>query len=89
MRLKVKKQWTLSNLVNAMLVGKDVAYKAVMRRCERHNAHRYSKREVLNEKLSLIASDVKALEVMVAEAKASLERYPDLLPVLKEVGVGR
>ena len=43
--------------------------------------------EVLNEKAKPNWSIVKALEVMVAEAKASLERTPDLLPVLKEVGV--
>lgn len=72
----------------AMLVGKDVAYKAVMRPVEgtmltviREAA------EVLNEKAKPNWSIVKALEVMVAEAKASLERTPDLLPVLKEVGV--
>lgn len=75
-------------LGEAMMVGKDVAYKAVMRPVEgtmltviREAA------EVLNEKAKPDWSIEKALEVMLKEAKASLERTPDLLPVLKEVGV--
>ena len=72
----------------AMMVGKEVAYKAVMRPVEgtmltviREAA------EVLNEKAEADWSIKEALEVMLEEAKASLERTPDLLPVLKEVGV--
>ena len=72
----------------AMMVGKDVAYKAVMRPVEgtmltviREAA------EVLNEEAKADWTIQKALEVMLIEARASLERTPDLLPVLKEVGV--
>lgn len=75
-------------LGEAMLVGKDVAYKAVMRPVEgtmltviREAA------EVLSEKAKPDWTIEKALQVMLTEAKASLERTPDLLPVLKEVGV--
>lgn len=72
----------------AMMSGKEVAYKAVMRPVEgtmltviREAA------EALSENAKSDWSIEKALEFMLAEAKASLERTPDLLPVLKEVGV--
>ncbi len=75
-------------LGEAMMMGKEVAYKAVMRPVEgtmltviRESA------EVLNEKARPDWTIKQALEVMLEEAKASLERTPDLLPVLKEVGV--
>lgn len=72
----------------AWLSGRDVAYKAVMRPVEgtmltviREAA------ETLNEQVRPDWSIEKAFEVLLKEAEASLERTPDLLPVLKEVGV--
>jgi len=72
----------------AWLSGRDVAYKAVMRPVEgtmltviREAA------ETLNEQVKPDWTIEKALEVLLKEAEASLERTPDLLPVLKEVGV--
>ena len=75
-------------IAEAMMQGKDVAYKAVMRPVEgtmltviREAA------EVINEKATKDMSIEKAFEIMLAEARESLKRTPDLLPVLKEVGV--
>ncbi len=72
----------------AWLSGRDVAYKAVMRPVEgtmltviREAA------EMLNEKVKADWTIEKCFEVLLEEAEASLERTPDLLPVLKEVGV--
>ena len=72
----------------AWLSGRDVAYKAVMRPVEgtmltviREAA------EMLNEKVKPDWTIERAFEVLLKEAEASLERTPDLLPVLKEVGV--
>lgn len=72
----------------AWLSGRDVAYKAVMRPVEgtmltviREAA------ETLNEQVRPDWTIEKAFEVLLEEAEASLERTPDLLPVLKEVGV--
>lgn len=86
--LEGKETMNAIDLGEAMLVGKEVAYKAVMRPVEgtmltviREAA------EVLSEQAKPDWTIVRALEVMVNEARASLERTPDLLPVLKEVGV--
>ncbi len=75
-------------IAEAMIQGKDVAYKAVMRPVEgtmltviREAA------EVISEKATKDMSIEKAFEIMLAEARESLKRTPDLLPVLKEVGV--
>lgn len=72
----------------AWLSGRDVAYKAVMRPVEgtmltviREAA------EMLNEQVKPDWTIEKAFKVLLEEAEASLERTPDLLPVLKEVGV--
>lgn len=72
----------------AWLSGRDVAYKAVMRPVEgtmltviREAA------EMLNEKVRPDWTIERAFEVLLKEAEASLERTPDLLPILKEVGV--
>ncbi|HZJ89147.1 MAG TPA: DAK2 domain-containing protein [Bacilli bacterium] len=75
-------------LSDAMLSGKEVAYKAVMRPVEgtmltviREAA------EVLADNVDENWSVIKAFEFLLKEAQASLERTPDLLPILKEVGV--
>ncbi len=75
-------------IAEAMMQGKDVAYKAVMRPVEgtmltviREAA------EVISENAKKDMSIEKAFEIMLAEARESLKRTPDLLPVLKEVGV--
>ena len=81
---------TVLELADAFVNGRTVAYKAVMRPVEgtiltvlresAEAAHAY----VLNNP----TIDVEAFfEVLVAEANTSLDNTPNLLPVLKEVGV--
>jgi DAK2 domain fusion protein YloV len=72
----------------AMMVGKDVAYKAVMRPVEG------TMLTVIRESAQVLMDNVKAnwsieecMDTMITEAHASLKRTPDLLPILKEVGV--
>lgn len=77
-------------LANAFVNGSRVAYKAVMRPVE--GTILTVIREASDYTL-LYAADqndlscVDVIQKLVEEAKASLDRTPDLLPVLKEVGV--
>lgn len=77
-----------THLVNAFKEGADTAYKAVMRPVEgtiltviREASNAAIKK--VNGKYSI----EKALEVLLFEARESLKRTPELLPILKEVGV--
>ena len=75
-------------LANAFQAGVDTAYKAVMKPVEGTIltvAREAAKKgvEVAETEKDLIA----VMEAFTKEAKASLDRTPDLLPVLKEVGV--
>lgn len=77
-------------LANALVSGSRVAYKAVMRPVEgtiltvvREAADYTYAYATSNENLTCL----QVMERMLEEANASLERTPDLLPVLKEVGV--
>ncbi len=77
-------------LANAFVNGSRVAYKAVMRPVE--GTILTVIREASDYTLLYAAdqSDITCVDVinkLVVEAKESLERTPDLLPVLKEVGV--
>lgn len=85
-----KHEVTVPELADAFVNGRVVAYKAVMRPVEgtiltvlRESAeatHAYVKQ---NPTISVI----DFFEVLVKEANVSLENTPNLLPVLKEVGV--
>lgn len=86
--LKDKTEADAADLADAFLTGKEVAYKAVMRPVEGTIL------TVCREAAQGLAEAVRpqmpidqALDIFLAEARASLERTPDLLPVLKEVGV--
>ena len=86
--LKHKKVIRTIDLADAFALGNEVAYKAVMRPVEgtiltviREPSERLS--DYANDDISL----EKAMEYIVKEGKVSLNRTPDLLPVLKEVGV--
>jgi DAK2 domain fusion protein YloV len=75
-------------LSEAFEKGREVAYKAVMRPVEGTIL------TVVREASAALSQNVepnmpidKAMEIFYAEAQASLVRTPDLLPVLKEVGV--
>lgn len=77
-------------LANALVIGSQVAYKAVMRPVEgtiltvvRETADYTYAFASENADVSCIA----VMDKMVEEAIASLKRTPELLPVLKEVGV--
>ena len=88
MALEGKKVIDAVTLADAFKSGKEVAYKAVMRPVEgtiltviREAADELSSK--VNPKMDVD----KAFEIFYVEARASLLRTPDLLPVLKEVGV--
>lgn len=77
-------------LANALVNGSRVAYRAVMRPVEGtiltvvREAADYTYAYTVTEE---IEDCVQVLQKMVYEANASLERTPELLPVLEEVGV--
>ena len=75
-------------LAQAFKAGSDTAYKAVMRPVEGTIL------TVIRESSSVLSRKVKegmpierTLEILLTEANASLNRTPELLPILKEVGV--
>lgn len=77
-------------LVNALVMGSRVAYKAVMRPVEGTILTVVREAADYTYAYATSTQDVTCLQVMekmLEEAKESLERTPDLLPVLKEVGV--
>ena len=72
----------------AFQAGVDTAYKAVMKPVE--GTILTVAREAAAKGVSVAETEtdmVKFMEAFITEAKASLNRTPDLLPVLKEVGV--
>ena len=75
-------------LAQAFKAGSETAYKAVMRPVEGTIL------TVIRESSSVLSRKVKegmpierTLEILLTEANASLNRTPELLPILKEVGV--
>ncbi|MFD1038028.1 DAK2 domain-containing protein [Virgibacillus byunsanensis] len=83
-----KNSVSTKDLANAFESGVNTAYKAVMKPVE--GTILTVAKDAANQaiKESKLEKDVIALmEKVLKEAKASLERTPDLLPVLKEVGV--
>lgn len=75
-------------LAQAFKAGSDTAYKAVMRPVEGTIL------TVIRESSNVLSRKVKegmpierTLEILLKEANASLNRTPELLPILKEVGV--
>lgn len=86
--LKDKAEADAVDLAEAFLMGKEVAYKAVMKPVE--GTMLTVEREaamVLDEKVERGMPIDEAIDIFLAEAEASLKRTPNLLPVLKEVGV--
>lgn len=85
--LQGKKAINAKDLQAAFSNGSQVAYKAVMRPVEGTIL------TVIRESSSALKNKVEKLDVLeamielVSQAKASLKRTPELLPVLKEVGV--
>lgn len=86
--LEGKEEVDAIELADAFMSGKKVAYKAVMKPVEgtvltviREASDALSKKA--RENMSI----TEAMEIFYKEAEASLLRTPDLLPVLKQVGV--
>jgi len=86
--MKDKDSVNARELSDAFVRGKEVAYKAVMRPVEGTIL------TVIRESSSALADQIKrdtsieeALAILLKEAKISLEHTPDLLPILKQVGV--
>ncbi len=83
-----KAELTTVDFAEALKRGVDTAYKAVMKPVE--GTILTVAREAADE--ALLASEstsdfTEFMKQIIIEAKASLDRTPDLLPVLKEVGV--
>ncbi|MCJ1907208.1 DAK2 domain-containing protein [Planococcus ruber] len=77
-----------AKLAEALQHGVETAYKAVMKPVEGTILTVAKDAAAKGMELANKEEDIVVLfEAVVAEAKASLERTPDLLPVLKEVGV--
>lgn len=86
--LKGKIEATAQDISDALLMGKEVAYKAVMRPVEGTIL------TVIRESSQALADSVypdmpldEALDILLKEARESLKRTPNLLSVLKEAGV--
>lgn len=86
--LEGKATATPAQFSDALEKGVEVAYKAVLKPVEgtiltvvREGSH------YLHDNVKNASSIEKALELFLKEARESLKRTPELLPVLKEVGV--
>lgn len=79
---------TAQDYAQAFQAGVDTAYKAVMKPVEGTilTVAKDSAKAAV-EAAERTSDLIEITEALVAEAKASLDRTPDLLPVLKEVGV--
>lgn len=86
--LEGKSEVNAVGLSDAFQKGVEIAYKAVVRPVEGTilTVVRESS-QYLHEKVNANMSIEKAMELLIQEAKESLKRTPELLPVLKEVGV--
>lgn len=75
-------------LVDAFRKGSEVAYEAVMRPVEGTILTVIRESSLaMSRKVNDSTPIEKALEILLVEAKESLKRTPELLPILKEVGV--
>ena len=86
--LEGKTEIDAQGLSDAFEKGVEVAYKAVIKPVEGTilTVVRESS-AYLKDNLNKATSIEKAVDMLIDEAKRSLERTPDLLPILKEVGV--
>lgn len=86
----IEEEETIDSVVfaNALKYGVDTAYKAVMKPVEGTILTVAKDAANVAVEYALLTKDIgELMEKVVEEAKASLKRTPDLLPVLKEVGV--
>ncbi|QHE61254.1 DAK2 domain-containing protein [Rossellomorea vietnamensis] len=83
-----KESLTSAEFANALQTGVETAYKAVMKPVE--GTILTVAKDAARKGVSVAETEsdfVKLMQAIVDEAQASLNRTPDLLPVLKEVGV--
>ncbi len=85
-----KTELEASDFAHAFVRGTEIAYKAVMRPVE--GTILTVLRESANETVAYVEANqskniIDVLDYMIKRAKISLENTPNLLPVLKEVGV--
>lgn len=83
-----KEELTSKDLAEAFEAGVETAYKAVMKPVE--GTILTVAKDAANEAVEVAKGEddiIALMEKVLKEAKASLKRTPDLLPVLKEVGV--
>jgi len=86
--LEGKKEADVHDFAFAMQKGVEVAYKAVVKPVEGtiltvvREASQY-----LTDNIKQASSMEKAIDMLIHEARESLKRTPELLPILKEVGV--
>jgi DAK2 domain fusion protein YloV len=88
--IESKSAITNADFANALQAGVNTAYKAVMKPVEGTIltvAKDSAKKAVDTIEADSSISIDQLMEAILTEAKASLDRTPDLLPVLKEVGV--
>ena len=86
--LKGKETATAEDLVGALKIGVDAAYKAVMKPTEGTmlTVARLSA-EAAREQYTLGMTVQQLWDIVVREAAAALEQTPEMLPVLKKAGV--
>ena len=85
---KGKTTLSVKDLAKAFVSGKEIAYKAVKAPVEGTILTVIREASTaLNENIAKFATIESALDFLFLEAKKSLEHTPDLLPVLKQVGV--
>lgn len=86
--LEGKKVINALDLADAFVMGKEIAYKAVMRPVE--GTILTVIREASDALFNQVKKDMsieQCFKILLEEARLSLKRTPELLPVLKEVGV--
>jgi len=83
-----KESVNAKDLAAAFVKGKEVAYKAVMRPVEGTILTVIRESSVaLEDSVKKDTTIEEALDILLKEAKKSLQHTPDLLPILKEAGV--
>ena len=86
--IKGKEQITVEEFAKAIKMGSDTAYKAVMKPTE--GTMLTVSRDAANTAIEAAKGEIDVVDLMqsiVNSAKESLNRTPQLLPVLKEAGV--
>ncbi len=86
--IEAEERLTAKTLADGLQYGVDMAYKAVMKPVEGTILTVAREGAAKGVEVAETSDDlIEVMEAIVEEAKASLARTPDLLPVLKQVGV--